>query len=490
MAHDEGQAPLNASDSEVLKQVHDLTDAIREIQARSQERNELSGEDRERLERLTQAVAELNSNFAARTNERKSEFPAVDPRQIRSDTARGSKTLDAFHRMPSSDPQIREFQTKADEVYLVSQIMSGKQPTDPRTLDCYRELMEIPMVKAEAVDQADVGTAGTGWYPVQFSAQLHENLRLARRVAALHSRINMPTDPFRLPIEGADASVYVVAESTGAEDYVTGANLIAATTPTSMTSLALTTKKVGARLVVSAEADEASIVALLPYFRAKLVRAMSDAEEDVTINGDTDVGTTAATDVDMQSAATTHHRAAWDGYRELAVAACKVAVTDATKLDIADLRGLRLQMAKYGINPADLVFITGPVGYNKLLSLANKVGSTDMASPVTTLDKYGPNATILTGELARVDGIPILVSEYVREDTSITGAQDGVTTDRTMILCVNRSQFLYGDFRRISLNSRYVPDTDQNVMVVLQRLTFKGWSTTNPAVGFNYNIQK
>jgi hypothetical protein len=310
-------------------------------------------------------------------------------------------------------------------------------------------------------------------------------------VAALHPRINMPSDPYKLPIEGPDAQVFLVSEATGANDYITAANLIKhadSLTGSALTNLQLSTNKIGARLVVSAEADEASIVAMLPYFRGKLVRGMGDAEEDTTLNGDTNCGLSTAIDSDMTGLASlTHPRKAWDGYRKLANSAVKKALQGAgTTIDIADLRNLRVEFGKYGVKPSELTLVTGPVGLNKLLSL--KDGSNP--TPVLTLEKYGPKATILTGEIGSVDGTPLIVSEHVRENVSVAGVYDGVTTDRTLIHMVNRAAFVYGDFRRMSLNSRYVADTDQNVVVILQRLTFASWFPSDNTVGHIYNIQK
>jgi hypothetical protein len=72
---------------------------------------------------------------------------------------------------------------------------------------------------------------------------------------------------------------------------------------------------------------------------------------------------------------------------------------------------------------------------------------------------------------------------------------DGVTTDTTMILLVNRASFIYGDFRGMSLRSRDIIETDQTVLVVLARSTFASWyankaGTGDPCVGYIYNLKK
>lgn len=495
---DDNKAPLQTSDDDLLKQVHDLTQQITELQSRP---SGMTADDRAKIQQLTDVVCKVNDQLSERVASRRTgEFDTNPETRAGGGPVPARNKMDRLHReLPSkSNPQaeeIREFQEQADNLYLISKL-TGKKITE---LDAYRDFRELEIVRKadEAIDEQTIGSVGggDGWYPVQFSAQIHELVRLQRRVAALHPRINMPTDPYKLPIEGPDAQMFMVNENVTAADYVTSTSLIKhadSLSANALTNLSLSTKKIGARLVVSAEADEASIVAMLPYFRGKLVRGMGDAEEDATLNGDDNVGTASALDNDMTpSTQANHPRKAWNGYRRLVEditnTPTKIAVQAAQTLDVVtDIRNLKVEFGKYGVNPSDLTFVTGPVGLNKLLSLRD--GSNP--SPVLTLEKYGPQATILTGEIARVDGVPLIVSEHVREDTNASGVYDGTTTDRTMLFLVNRAAFVYGDFRRMSLNSRYVPDTDQNVMVVLQRLTFGSWFPADPTVGYLYNIQK
>src|SRR5206468_1814255 len=171
--------------------------------------------------------------------------------------------------------------------------------------------------------------------------------------------------------------------------------------------------------------------------------------ENVTINGDS----AAALDTGGGGYVTNDQRRAWDGYRKvLQTLASKKTAGTATALDIADIRSVRAAMGKYGINPSDFVILCGPVGYVKLLGL--KDGSNP--SPVLTLEKYGPQATVITGELARVDGIPIIVTEFIgpnsstvsgSENLNAQGTYDGVTSTYTEILFVRPSSFVYGDRR-------------------------------------------
>jgi len=278
----------------------------------------------------------------------------------------------------------------------------------------------------------------------------------------------MPTNPFRLPIDGADATAYLFAESTSD----TSSKITASTPGTG--DVTFDAIKIACRVLVSTELEEDSVVAILPLLRDKIVQALAEAQENAAINGDTD-----GTHMDSDVTSSADVRKAWDGYRKLALGAAKI---DCATFNKTNLRGIRTAMGKYGVNPNNLAWIAGVSVYNKMLGL----------DEVVTLDKYGPSATILTGELGKFDGIPIVVSEFIREDVNANGVYDGVTTDNTVLPLVYRPAFLYGDRRNITLkvSQELYMETDQDVAIATQRLDFKPVqdATSEPIVGLGYNI--
>lgn len=479
-----------------------------QIQELQKGRERLRSEDQEKLDKL---AADLNTAAKAVAEQnRHAEFNVVDVRSADLDRYnRDGVSLAELHQrsvplhpvtkapLTAEGAEVVAVQTALDHIYIISTLLKC-HPTQTKyfqrcmkTMPLFAKAVGTPATEALRLDQ---------WFPIGFSADLHMKVRLSLRVAALHRRIDMPTNPYKLPIEGADAAAYLVDEQTTADSDIATESTVGdnrvianymATTPTpgntdmGMVNLTLTAKKVGARTTHPTEVTEESIIPILPYLRDKLAKAMRDVQEDATLNGDVLVGTSGAIDTDMKTASTKHRRAAWNGYRKLAIANCKVAAASATVLDVTDLRTLRMRMGKYAVDPSECVLVTGPVGYAKLLTL--KDGSNP--SPVMTIEKYGPQATLVTGEIARVDGMPIVLSEFVRENLNASGVHDGITTTRTEIFMVNRSQFIFGDFRQTTLKSREIIETDQTVLVTLQRLCFKPWSTTEPIVGFVYNIQ-
>lgn len=318
----------------------------------------------------------------------------------------------------------------------------------------------------------DVDTSGEGgaWVPTGIGADLHEKVRAAGRVAALFPRIDLPTNPWKWPIEGADVTAYRVAEPTSSSE-----SKMTASTPGTVAAT-FDAEIFGARALFSRSLEADSAVAILPYVRRKIVAAFVDAEEKAILDGDAD-GT--HQDTDVNSAGSTDARWAWDGLRKRALANASAATTTST---VANLAAIRALMGKWGLNPADLAYIVGVSAMHDLLSDSN----------VLTVDKLGPNATILNGMLGTLNGIPVIVSEHVRENLNASGVHDNITTTKTYNLCVNRQEWAMGQRMAldVEVDDSIYRETYQRVMVGFMREDFQniGDASTNDDTAIGYNV--
>jgi hypothetical protein len=91
---------------------------------------------------------------------------------------------------------------------------------------------------------------------------------------------------------------------------------------------------------------------------------------------------------------------------------------------------------------------------------------------VQTVDKYGPNATILSGEVLKYAGIPCIISEYAYSNINASGVYDGTTTNRSQVLLVYRPGFYIGTRGGVTLNSEMNIQTDQIILVAKRRMDF------------------
>lgn len=368
---------------------------------------------------------------------------------------------------------IRQFQATVAEMQLFGLAVSRSAGSGadgfqvarehPAFRDRYRRVLR-------AMD-TDTSNEGIDWIPTGIGASLHEKVRAAGRVSALFQSVQMPTNPWKWPLEGADASAYRVAEPTSDT-----ATKVTASTP-GTGAATFDAEILGGRVLFSRSLEADSALAILPYVQRKLVQAFVDAEEKAILDGDSD-GT--HQDADVQAIGATDPRTAWDGLRKRALANADSNGNGAASVTI--LAGLRAAMGRYGLNPTDLAFIVGLSSYYDLI--------TDTS--VTTVDKLGPAATILSGQLASVYGIPIIVSEHVREVLNASGVEDGITQTKTYALCVNRNEWVMGRRSPLSIETddSIYRETYQRVAVAFMREDFQnvnaaGSGADDTAISYN-----
>jgi len=353
----------------------------------------------------------------------------------------------------------RKIQEKADDAYIIATLLR----TDVRKLKTWQDFRGSNTALRRAMDTA-TATEGSEWVPTVLSTNLIEKYRLQARVAALFNEIAMPRRVFPLPTNLGDMTFYLIPESLSDEPSKTP------TTQLTTGAKTLTAVKLRGRSIWSEELDEESIVAVLPAVKSNIAISASLAVEDVIINGDT-----TAPHQDSDVTDTKDHRKSWKGLRKHALANAWSA--DLSTFDKDTTRGLLTKMAKYGITPSEVAWITGVVCYNKMRGLAE----------LLTVDKYGPAATILTGEVGKLYGSPVIISEKTRQDLDATGVYSGTYTELTT---VNRRAFTLGNWGNWRLTVDFDNNVDQYVLNVRFWKTFD-WlydPSTDTIVAFGYKI--
>ena len=197
------------------------------------------------------------------------------------------------------------------------------------------------------------------------------------------------------------------------------------------------------RCVLDADTEEDSIVYSRQALVSGIARAIALGREDAMINGDT-----AGTHQDdlanwnprslwsgtMGTAA--DHRTSYLGLRAAALDIGASATTDlAGSLTYAGILALRGKLAPPHGMDGDLIMIMSEEKYiSDLLALTQ----------VATVDKYGPAAAVLSGEVGRVGGMRVVVSHLLTSDMNASGVYDNTTTTKSGVLLVNRSRWQFG----------------------------------------------
>jgi hypothetical protein len=137
-------------------------------------------------------------------------------------------------------------------------------------------------------------------------------------------------------------------------------------------------------------------------------------------------------------------------------------------------------MGRYGLSPSNLVL---------LLSVPSLYGLiTD--EKVTTVDKYGGNATLLSGELGRIWGIPIVASDVIRTDLDATGVRPASPGTKTIALIVHRQAFIHGIRRNTTVQvlTELYAESDQDAVLVTTRQGFTARWPGEPAIAEGINV--
>lgn len=343
----------------------------------------------------------------------------------------------------------KELQQKSDDIMILSRMLK-KHPTQLKSWNRFKtDLGEFK----KALDTATSGQ-GLEWVPTEFSSNLYELVRLEAKVWSLFDQIIMPTNPYKLPIQVGRVNTFKHPEQTAD----TGQTAIPYSDGNDITgNITLTAQGHAAYVLISKDLEEDAIVPMLPFLRSQIVKALAEGREDCILNGDIVSGT----HEDSDTTSATSRRKLWTGLR--ALAHDNSLATDMGAMTLTTIRGGRALMGRYGIKPSDLVWIVSMSGFMQMVNMPE----------LTTVDKYGAGATILTGELAKLDGSPVIVSEWVRDDLNSSGvyASGG---DKTVAYLVNRKGFVTGVRREanIQLLVEKYAEFDQDALKVRERVTF------------------
>ena len=411
---------------------------------------------REELERLSRAVGELT------------EKQRVGEKQAMLARFSGGERGGDRPRVPYGKYQGMD----ALDLACVRSVLAAQQrePGDvsPRALEDWQANLKA------AMDSTTVGT-GDELVATGEAAALWADINVDTLVAGLFTRVDMPTNPFEIPLQLGDVSWYPGTENT-------------ATNETALTTgrQTLTAYELVAEVPWSLTLEEDAVIAMAAEVRSTLVRNAVEVIDDVLLNADTTLQNSINADgatISASTAGKAHWLVGFDGLLHLPLVDNTDQGNNHGAAPSADMfneaRGL---LGKYGVRPSELAYIADVGTYIKSLGITE----------FRTLDKLGPQATLLNGQLAQVDGIPVIVSEQLAQsdaDGKVTGGGNGNTKGR--LLAVNRTQWRLGFRRELMIETTRDIQKRQNIMVVSMRLAFMertGKRSTASHTALQYNI--
>ena len=359
------------------------------------------------------------------------------------------------------------------EVYLAKGLQlahAGAQLNTPDIEKAYNAVVNNDATVNKALDTAEVG-GGFEFVPTAFSANLINQVRLELKISSVFQHIYMPAPTYKIPVEVGPAQAYIVPENTAD----TGQTAIPASQP-GTGQITLNSVSMGALVRMSKELDQDSIAPMVPFIQRNLLRGLAQGLETAIVNGDV-----TATHQDSNVSAANDPQKAWPGLRKLAIGSGWKIDNGGGAITLTQMRRVRALMGIYGYNQEELVWIVGPATYQQMLNIPE----------ANTLDKFGPQATVLVGEMTKIDGIPVIVSPFMKENLSASGAYDGTTVNRGTAILVHREAFLIGDRQTIELDQDNTPkELRQLKLLADMRVAFQATYPVagNSTVGILYNI--
>lgn len=332
----------------------------------------------------------------------------------------------------------------------------------------------------KAMDSAESGF-GQQLIGAQYVRDLWEAARADSRVFALLNTFEMTDPSAYLPVEADLPEMLFVGETTTANGTPY------ATSKTGSQRVQVDARKFVIHQQWSGELEEDSIIPFVPFLRRQAGLAIAHYSDSVVLNGDTTNAGTGNINLDDADPADTKHYLAFDGIRHAALVdntnnAKDVAgaITYRELLQTPRAHMLdRTHLMDWGhpMNPEDLVYLADP----------ETADAAALLDEVITVDKFGPNATILRGQLARIGQHPLIPSIAVSK-TEADGKVSNTAANNTkgQVVVFNRRGCVVGWRRRVKLEVDRDIRADQNVLVYSLRLGFGRFSPTGAASGIEW----
>jgi hypothetical protein len=326
----------------------------------------------------------------------------------------------------------------------------------------------------------DTGESGFGSQLVgaQYVGELWEAARRESRIFALIESFEMTAPTSYLPVEVDIPEMLFVPESTtfNASAY--------ATVKTGSNRVQVNAKKFLIHQMWSGEMEEDSIIPFIPFLRRQAAFSIAHYADSAVLNGDDTNAATGNINLDDADPADTKHYLAFDGIRHAALVDNTNNDNDqaAAAITLAALHNLRGDM----IDTARLVDWGHPANADDLVYVCDPETSDRIAliDEVLTVDKYGPQATVLTGEVLKVARHP-LISSMAMSKTEADGKLSTTANNniRGQVAAFNRRAFKTGWRRRVQVETERLPATDQTRIVYSLRMGFGRFTPTGAASG-------
>ncbi len=324
--------------------------------------------------------------------------------------------------------------------------MMMKDPYTPKAdMKLYSHLQKAPSFMKNAVNKIFADNAGVGseWIPDEFRTELYQTFQVPRGLRALLPSVQMERETLLIPKLSRGGRPFIKGVAT--DDL---AKYQASTIETAQKTVRA--KGLATLMNIDDAAGEDSAFAIIPALSRQIAQDLEDAFEDCMINGDTNA--THQDDIANWNirerwgasglGGSSDHRRLFLGMRAASFDKGSTVDIGGTAMTFAEFMSVNSQLGELAVG--NKVCVVSPEAL-----VANFL----QLEQVVTLEKFGPQATILTGELARLAGIPIVLSRFMSADMNASGLYDNATKDKTGFLIFNTDSWYQYVRRQITIES-------------------------------------
>lgn len=278
-------------------------------------------------------------------------------------------------------------------------------------------------------------------WELEVSTNMEAEIRRRLVVAAIMNPIAMKTNVMTIPVN----------PEAGFATWVTNAQFGTTASPGAaqnhaIKEITLNAYKVATAEYMAYEEEEDSLLVLLPIVRDAMIRRVAKAVDKAFLLG-------AGSGADPVKGFSIYD------------ATSVVAPTNTGAATIANLRALRADLGAWGLEQSELRYIVSTDVYYNLLD----------DTLFQTMDKVGPQATLLSGQIGMIGQTPVLVSDAF--PTKAGGANTASTNIGA--ICVAPANFIAGSQRGLRMDTQELVETQRRVMVASLRTGMTQLSTVN-----------
>lgn len=366
-----------------------------------------------------------------------------------------------------------EMQKLSDLMYITARFCEPDHRIEACRKLCKAFRLSSDSLVVKALDTY-TSTGVSEWVPTVMSSQFHELLDTKLRIAPLVDRFTMTAKTVELPTATGVPTVYRTSGSENAEITEDTASAYSG-------KVTWTAEDLACRRDYSSNVDQDSIVSLGQYISKRLAYGLAYNIDRAILDGDT-----STTHMDSAAVGTTDARKAWIGFRKKSLTDTG-ANKDLSTFTVNAIASIMAAMGDYGEDPTELVMIVSPNTYwSQIVTLVDS-NNNPVWLPANTAGSPNP---VVTGQVATLFGIPVVMSGLIRKDLSQSGYYQGAPyeVNNTVLHVVRRDAWLLGTRKEITIKSDEEITYNKFRVVATWRGDLQHLESTGLSTALGYNI--